>query len=96
MEISTVVNSDGTITIPAEIRETFGIPEGAKVECIMNGIRLEMRVLGTRLPIPKSKQASGYGMIKSDHPSVPPDINIGDHTGRAETPADQRAHRQSG
>ncbi|MES2162463.1 MAG: AbrB/MazE/SpoVT family DNA-binding domain-containing protein [Pseudomonadota bacterium] len=78
MEISTVVNSDGTITIPAEIRETFGIQEGAKVECIMNGIRLEMRVLGTKLPTPKSKPASGYGMIKSNRPSVPADLNIGD------------------
>ncbi|WP_332853161.1 AbrB/MazE/SpoVT family DNA-binding domain-containing protein [Duganella sp. S19_KUP01_CR8] len=79
MEISTVVNSDGTITIPAKIRETFGIPEGAKVECIMNGMRLEMRVMGTKLPIPKSKPASGYGMIKSNRPSVPVDLNIGDH-----------------
>lgn len=79
MEISTVVNSDGTITIPAEIREAFGIHEGAKVECIMNGIRLEMRVLGTRLPMPKSKPVSGYGMIKSNRPSAPVDLNIGDH-----------------
>lgn len=78
MEISTVVNSDGTITIPAEIREAFGIQEGAKVECIMNGIRLEMRVLGTKLPTPESKPASGYGMIKSNRPSVPADLNIGD------------------
>lgn len=78
MEFSTVVNSDGTVTIPAEIREIFGIKEGTKVECIMNGVRLEMRVLGTKLPIPKSKPVSAYGMIKSDRPSVPADINIGD------------------
>jgi len=78
MEISTVVNSDGTVTIPAEIREIFGIQEGAKVDCIMNGIRLEMRVFGTKLPIPKSKPVSGYGMVKSDRPSVPVDLNIGD------------------
>jgi AbrB family looped-hinge helix DNA binding protein len=81
MEISTVVNSDGTIIIPEEIREAFGIQEGARVECIMNGLRLEMRVLGTRLPIPKSKPVSGYGMIKSNQPSVPADLNIGDHIG---------------
>jgi AbrB family looped-hinge helix DNA binding protein len=78
MEFSTVVNSDGTVTIPAEIRKIFGIQEGAKVECIMNGIRLEMRVLGTRLPIPKSKPVSGYGLVKSDRPSVAVDLNIGD------------------
>ena len=78
MEISTVVNSDGTVTIPAEIRELYGIQAGAKVECVMNGIRLEMQVLGTRLPKPKSKHVSGYGMIKSDRPSVPVDLNIGD------------------
>ena len=83
MEISTVVNSDGTITIPAEIRETFGIPEGAKVECIMNGARLEMRVLGTKVPMPKSMPTSGYGMIKSSRPSVSADLNIGDHITRA-------------
>lgn len=78
MKFSTVVNSNGTVTIPAEIREIFGIKEGAKVECIMNGIRLEMRVLGTKLPIPKAKLVSGYGMVKSDRPSVPADLNIGD------------------
>ena len=78
MEISTLVNSDGTVTIPAELRETFGIQEGATVECIMNGIQLEMRVLGTKLPIPKFKPISGYGMVKSDRPSVPADLNIGD------------------
>jgi AbrB family looped-hinge helix DNA binding protein len=78
MEISTVVNSDGTVTIPAEIRASFGIQEGAKVECVMNGIRLEMRILGTKLPAPKSSPSSGYGMVKSDRPSAPADLNIGD------------------
>lgn len=78
MEISTVVNSDGTVTIPAEIRETLGIKEGARVQCILNGIRLEMRVVGTKLQIPKARPVSGYGMIKSDRPSVPADMNIGD------------------
>jgi AbrB family looped-hinge helix DNA binding protein len=58
MEISTLVNSDGTVTIPAELRETFGIQEGAAVECTMNGIQLEMRILGTNLPIPNSNRSA--------------------------------------
>lgn len=48
METSTVVNSDGTV--PADIRELYGIEAGAKVHCVMNGYQLEMRIIGTKLP----------------------------------------------
>lgn len=78
METSTVVNSDGSVTIPAEIRELYGILEGAKFQCVMNGYQLEMRIIGTKLPKPKSKPVSGYGMIKTNRPAAPVDLNIGD------------------
>lgn len=78
METSTVVNGDGTVTIPAEIREVYGIQAGAQVHCVMNGYQLEMRIIGTKLPKPKTKPVSGFGMIKSDRPSAPVDLNIGD------------------
>jgi bifunctional DNA-binding transcriptional regulator/antitoxin component of YhaV-PrlF toxin-antitoxin module len=76
METSTVVNTDGTVTIPAELRELYGILEGAKVHCVMNGYQLEMRIIGTKLPKPKTKPVSGFGMIKSDMPSVDPHFGI--------------------
>lgn len=76
METTTVVNDDGTVAIPAEIRELYGIQAGAKVHCIMNGYQLEMRIIGTKLPKPKTKFVSGYGMIKSDKPSVDPHFGI--------------------
>lgn len=78
METSTVVNSDGSVTIPAEIRELYGILEGAKFQCVTNGYQLEMRIIGTKLPKPKSKPVSGYGMIKTNRPAAPVDLNIGD------------------
>jgi bifunctional DNA-binding transcriptional regulator/antitoxin component of YhaV-PrlF toxin-antitoxin module len=76
METTTTVNSDGTVTIPADIRELYGILEGAQVHCIMNGYQLEMRIVGTSLPELKTKFVSGYGMIKSDKPSVDPHFGI--------------------
>ena len=76
METTTVVNDDGTVTIPADIRELYGIEAGAKVHCVMNGYQLEMRIIGTRLPKPKNKPVSGFGMIKSNRPSVPADFDV--------------------
>jgi AbrB family looped-hinge helix DNA binding protein len=76
METATVVNSDGTVVIPAEIRELYGIQEGATVHCVMNGYQLEMRVVGTKLPKSNKKNVSGFGMIKSDMPSVDPHFGI--------------------
>nr|WP_315257564.1 AbrB/MazE/SpoVT family DNA-binding domain-containing protein [uncultured Duganella sp.] len=76
METSTIVNNDGTVTIPKEIREQYGIPEGAKVHCVMNGYQLEMRIVGTKLPQSKANFVSGFGMIKSDMPSVDPHFGL--------------------
>ncbi len=78
METSTVINSDGTVTIPKEILETYGIRQGARVTCVMNGYQLEMHVLGTKLPPRRAKPGSGYGMAKSNRPPAPVDLNIGD------------------
>lgn len=78
MEASTIVNSDGTVTIPKEIREQYGIRDGATVHCVMNGYQLEMRVIGTKLPQSTTEYVSGFGMIKSKRPPVPVDLNIGD------------------
>jgi len=78
METSTVVNSDGTVTIPADIRELHGILEGAQVHCVMNGYQLEMRIIGTKLPKSTTKPVSGFGMIKTNRPAAPVDLNIGD------------------
>jgi len=78
METTTVVNDDGTVTIPADIRERYGIEAGTKVHCVMNGYQLEMRIIGTRLPKPKTKPVSGFGMIKTNRPAAPVDLNIGD------------------
>lgn len=76
METTTTVNSDGTVTVPAEIRELYGIQAGAKVHCVMNGYQLEMRIIGTKLPKPTTKPVSGFGMIKSDKPSVDPHFGL--------------------
>ena len=78
MESSTIVNSDGSVIIPTEIRELYGILEGAEVHCVMNGYQLEMRIIGTKLPKPKTKSVSGYCMIKSNLPPVPVDFDVAD------------------
>ncbi|MYM30465.1 hypothetical protein GTP58_19210 [Duganella sp. CY15W] len=75
MEIFSVVNSDGTVSIPKEILETYGIAAGAKVDCLINGRQLEMRIMGTKLPSPKTKLVSGYGMVKVNGPSVSVDFD---------------------
>ncbi|MYN41887.1 hypothetical protein GTP55_21240 [Duganella sp. FT109W] len=76
METTTTVNADGTVTIPAEIRKRYGIKPGAEVCCVMNGYQLEMRIVGTQLPESNTKPVSGFGMIKSDVPSVDPHVGL--------------------
>ncbi|TFW14900.1 hypothetical protein [Duganella callida] len=75
MDTFTTVNSDGTVIIPKEIIEAYGILTGAQVHCVMNGCQLEMRFVGTKLPIPKTKSVSGYGMVNIEHSFAPADFD---------------------
>lgn len=76
MAACTVVNRDGSITIPAHIREMYGIKEGAEVQYVINGYQLELRITVSCLPELKSKINSGYGLITSQMTSVDPHTGI--------------------
>ena len=76
MAVCTVVNRDGSITLPAHIREMYGIREGAEVQCVLNGYQLELRITATRLPGLKAGNTSGYGLIISPLSSADPHTGI--------------------
>ena len=60
------------MTIPKELRKRLGIRQGSKVELLVAGERLEMRVL----PGPgETAPPSGFGRLKSDRPAVPVDLD---------------------
>jgi bifunctional DNA-binding transcriptional regulator/antitoxin component of YhaV-PrlF toxin-antitoxin module len=69
------VNSDGSITVPRAICESLGIHLGATVEFFVAGYQLEMRVQDAPRPVYSDVPKSGYGMVKSNRPSVPVDFD---------------------
>lgn len=70
MEVTTVT-SKGQVTIPRALRQQLGIRQGSKVEFCLAGDHVEMRVVHTPAAVP----ASGFGMLKSDRPAVPVDLD---------------------
>ena len=71
MEASTV-SGKGQVTIPKELRERLGIRQGSKVEFLVAGDHLEIRVL----PGPEqTAPPSGFGMLKCSRRAVPADLD---------------------
>lgn len=70
MEI-TSVTSKGQVTIPKPLRQQLGLRQGSKVEFVLVGERVEMRVVSTPAQLP----ASGFGMLKSKRATVPADFD---------------------
>ena len=70
MEI-TSVTSKGQVTIPKQVRQQLGIREGSRIEFTLVGDHVEMRVKNS----PTNSSESGFGMLKSERPAVPVDLD---------------------
>ena len=69
MEI-TSVTSKGQVTIPKPLRQQLGLRQGSKVEFVLIGDHVEMRIVSTPAGLP----ASGFGMLKSKRVAVAADF----------------------
>ena len=67
----TSVTSKGQVTIPKPLRQQLGLRQGSKVEFVLVGDRVEMRIVSTPAAVP----ASGFGMLKSKRVAVPADFD---------------------
>ena len=70
MEI-TSVTSKGQVTIPKELRQQLGIRQGSRIEFLLVGDHVEMRVRSS----PAGAISSGFGMLKSRRVAVPTDFD---------------------
>jgi AbrB family looped-hinge helix DNA binding protein len=70
MEV-TSVTSKGQVTIPKELRQHLGIRQGSRIEFLLVGDHVEMRVRSS----PSAQASSGFGMLKSRRPAVPTDFD---------------------
>ena len=68
---TTSVTSKGQVTIPKEIRRQLGIRQGSRIEFVMAGDRVELRVKS----IPANAPGNGFGLVKSTKSSVPVDFD---------------------
>jgi AbrB family looped-hinge helix DNA binding protein len=68
---STSVTSKGQVTIPKPLRQKLGLRQGSKVEFVLVGDHVEMRVVST----PARLVASGFGMLRSKRVSVPAEFD---------------------
>jgi antitoxin PrlF len=68
---ATSVTSKGQVTIPKPLRQKLGLRQGSKVEFVLVGDRVEMRVVSSPTPV----LTSGYGMLKSKRGPVPADFD---------------------
>jgi AbrB family looped-hinge helix DNA binding protein len=66
MEV-TSVTSKGQVTIPKELRQQLGIRQGSRIEFLLVGDHVEMRVRSSPTGVP----GSGFGMLKSRRNAVP-------------------------
>lgn len=64
---TTSVTSKGQVTIPKPLRQQLGLRQGSKVEFVLVGDHVEMRIVST----PAKVTASGFGMLKSKRAAVP-------------------------
>ena len=68
---TTSVTSKGQVTIPKPLRQQLGLRQGSKVEFVLMGDHVEMRVVSTPADLP----ATGFGMIKSKRVAVAADFD---------------------
>jgi AbrB family looped-hinge helix DNA binding protein len=68
---TTSVTSKGQVTIPKPLRQQLGLRQGSKVEFVLVGERVEMRIVSTPADLP----ASGFGMLKSKRVAVAADFD---------------------
>ena len=67
----TSVTSKGQVTIPKELRQQLGIRQGSRIEFLLVGDHVEMRVRSSPTGVP----CSGFGMLKSRRGAVPADFD---------------------
>jgi AbrB family looped-hinge helix DNA binding protein len=70
MEI-TSVTSKGQVTIPKDLRQQLGIRQGSRIEFLLVGDHVEMRVRSS----PSSVPGTGFGMLKTRRRAVPADFD---------------------
>ena len=70
MEV-TSVTSKGQVTIPKGIRQQLGIRQGSRIEFVLVGDHVEMRVKSSPTDVPDI----GFGMLKSRRAAVPADFD---------------------
>jgi AbrB family looped-hinge helix DNA binding protein len=68
---TTSVTSKGQVTIPKPLRQQLGLRQGSKVEFVLIGDHVEMRIVSTPAALP----ASGFGMLRSKRTPVPVDFD---------------------
>ena len=68
---TTSVTSKGQVTIPKPLRQQLGLRQGSKVEFVLTGDHVEMRIVST----PARVTASGFGMLKSKRVAVAADFD---------------------
>jgi AbrB family looped-hinge helix DNA binding protein len=69
--MDTSVTSKGQVTIPKEVRQQLGIRQGSRIEFLLVGDHVEMRVKSS----PTDGQDTGFGMLKSRRVAVPADLD---------------------
>ncbi len=67
----TSVTSKGQVTIPKELRQQLGIRQGSRIQFLLVGDHVEMRVRSA----PAAEASSGFGMLKSRRAAVPADFD---------------------
>jgi AbrB family looped-hinge helix DNA binding protein len=78
---STSVTSKGQVTIPKQLRQRLGLRQGSKVEFVLIGDRVELRIVSTPADLP----ASGFGMLKSKRVAVAADFDPASLLARGKT-----------
>lgn len=68
---ATSVTSKGRVTIPKALRQRLGIRQGSKIEFVVVGDDVVMRVRGA----PAAASTSGFGLLKSRRPAAPADLD---------------------
>lgn len=68
---ATSVTSKGQVTIPKDVRQRLGIRQGSKVEFLVVGDDVVMRVRSS----PPVEAVSGFGLVKSRREAVPADLD---------------------
>lgn len=65
------VTSKGQVTIPKHLREKLGLRQGTKIDLVLVGDHVEMRLVSSLTDVP----VSGFGLLKSARKAVPADFD---------------------